>query len=199
MTLFICVDYDGLAANMVKKANNSAARLVQLLLRSIPGFRDTAVYEGRLIHIYKRVQILVGDIWAAYGKATSIQRADGGTNIYFFHDLQKVTMFADYRIPQLLRNMNIMEYSQDLGRRVDAYEEIMFGSQEEVEIRACTVIAVEKLKAVCNRILQEDAAAAGVVMPRPLLSIELDWLLWNQGEKCKDEIKPHHRTLTIYY
>jgi hypothetical protein len=197
----VLIEYDGLAANMVRRAENSAARLVQLLLKSVPGFRDTAVYEGRLVHIYKRVQILVGDIWAAYGKATTkeLPLLEGGTNPYYFHDLEKVTMFADYRIPQLLRNMGVMVYSEDLGRRVDAYEEILFGAHEEIEIRACTVIAVEKLKTVCNCILERNAAEAGTSMPRPLLSIELDWLLWNQGELCKDEIKPHHRTLTIYY
>ena len=32
------------------------------------GFRDTAIYNGYLVHFYKRAQILVGDLWAAYGK-----------------------------------------------------------------------------------------------------------------------------------
>ena len=32
-----------------------------------------------------------------------------------------------------------------------------------------------------------------------LLAVEVDWLLWNWGEVVKDEIAPHHRTLTIFY
>ena len=30
-------------------------------------------------------------------------------------------------------------------------------------------------------------------------SVEIDWLLWQVGEEQKDSIKPHHRTLSIFY
>lgn len=53
-------EFDGLASNMVSRANGSAVLLVQLILRFIPGFRDTSIYKGSLIHFYKRAQILVG-------------------------------------------------------------------------------------------------------------------------------------------
>ena len=59
--------------------------------------------------------------------------------------------------------------------------------QEEVELRAASIQAVEKLQAVL--------ASKG----RACLSIELDWLLWQRGEKMKDGLLPHHRTLTVYY
>lgn len=96
-------------------------------------------------------------------------------------------MFADYRVPQILRSMGILEYTLDLNTRIDNCVEIPFGSEEEIEIRACTVIAVE--------LLQKSLFDLGV----NLLIIEVDWLLWQQGEAVKDEIAPHHRTLTIYY
>lgn len=74
--LFLCIlnrcveysDFEGLAANIVKQANRSAEKLVQLILQYLPGFRDTSIYHGHLIHFYKRAQILVGDVWAAYGR-----------------------------------------------------------------------------------------------------------------------------------
>ena len=50
-----------------------------------------------------------------------------------------------------------------------------------------TIIAVERLKQSC---MNQGLA---------VLAIELDWLLWQQGEACKDDMKPHHRTLSIYY
>ena len=31
------------------------------------------------------------------------------------------------------------------------------------------------------------------------LSIHIDYVLWNQGEIMRKDIKPHHRTLTIFY
>lgn len=145
------------------------------------GFRDTSVYKGVLVHFYKRAQILVGDIWAAYGRSLDPQHP------YSFHDLKEITMFADYRVPQILRHMGIMAYSEELARKIDAREVIPFGSEDEIEIRAATIVAVEQL--------QQSLAKAG----RNFLVLEVDWLLWQWGEATKDTILPHHRTLTIYY
>ena len=80
-----------------------------------------------------------------------------------------------------------MKYSDSLAATIDSRKEIFFGAEEESEIRACTVIAVE--------MLQKELAVLGV----DLLVIEVDWLLWQRGEVAKDNILPHHRTLTIYY
>lgn len=59
---------------------------------------------------------------------------------------------------------------------------------EESEIRAATVMAVEKIR-------EAVLAKRGI----SLLAVEVDWLLWNWGESVKDDIAPHHRTLTIFY
>ena len=83
--------------------------------------------------------------------------------------------------------MNVMVYDDELSALVDSRAEIPFGSPMEIEIRAATVVAVENL--------HDRLVALGV----NLLVIELDWLLWQRGESIKDEIKPHHRTMTIYY
>ena len=181
----LIAEYDGLAINMVKAAKNSAKKLVQLLLAHVPGFRDTSIYQGKLVHLYKRAQILVGDLWAAYGK----QDVPGseGKSVFCFEDIACLTMFADYRVPQILREVGIIEYSDELSSAIDNLQEIPVGSEAEVEIRACTVIAVKQL--------QQSLAAKGV----NLLVIELDWLLWQKGEALRKKIRPHHKTLTIYY
>ena len=83
--------------------------------------------------------------------------------------------------------MGVLRYSPSLTEAIDCKREIPFGSEEEVEIRACTVVAVERL--------QRALRARGAT----LLVIEVDWLLWQIGEKVKDVIPPHHRTRTIYY
>jgi hypothetical protein len=177
-------DFDGLAANMVRKAQGSAVRLVQLMLKHVTGFRDTSIYRGRLVHLYKRVQILVGDVWAAYGRRTAPRNA---ADPFYFTDVDQLTMFADYRVPQILRALSVMKYSAELSAAIDAQEEIACGSPEEVEIRACTVVAVDRLQQALRR--------RGL----NLLVVEVDWLLWQRGEAAKDSILPHHRTSTIYY
>ena len=174
--------FQGQAANMVQAAHGSAVQLVSLVLQYLPGFRDTCIYQGRLVHFYKRAQILVGDVWAAYGKSR-VQAA----HPYYFSDIGELTMFADYRVPQLLRHFGVLEYEEDLSATVDDRLEVAFGSPQEVEIRAATVLAVERLREVLE--------LRGV----SLLTIEVDWLLWQMGEESKERIKPHHRTRTIYY
>lgn len=155
----------------------------------MPGFRDSSIYQGRLIHFYKRAQILVGDIWAAYGiREKNIKGVEKSQSIYQFYDMQCLTMFADYRVPQILRDLGVFVYSEQLAADIDARKVIPCGSEEEIEIRACTIIAVEMLHQALLRLGVED-----------VIEIEIDWLLWQQGEKIKDEIAPHHRTLTIYY
>lgn len=60
-------------------------------------------------------------------------------------------MFADYRVPQILREYNILTYSEILAEKIDNFIELEYSSQYEVEIRALTVIAVEKiLEAIKN-------------------------------------------------
>lgn len=168
----------------------------------IQGFRDTSIYNGRLIHFYKRAQILVADVWGAY------KQPKDPNHPCFFHDIHELTMFADYRIPQILRQIGILEYSPELAVAVDSMQEIPFGSKQEVEIRACTVIAVEmlhrELVGGCNISNDGKSSAEGGSTSvgwsgRPVL--ELDWLLWQWGEeRCRDvDMPPHHRTRTIYY
>jgi hypothetical protein len=83
--------------------------------------------------------------------------------------------------------MNVMKYSAALSLQVDTREEVHFGSEQEVEIRACTVVAVD--------LLQQALRRRGL----HLLVVEVDWLLWQRGEAQKDDLLPHHRTSTIFY
>jgi hypothetical protein len=180
-------EFDGLASNLVAKAKGSAKRLVELIIRYLPGFRDCSIYNGYRVDLYKRAQILVGDLWAAYRRHQPVSSDNRLASIYQFDDIDQLTMFADYRVPQILRHYHVMSYDPELARKVDSLQEIASGSMEEIEIRAATVIAVERLhEALKKRNID-------------LLVIEIDWLLWQQGEAVKDSILPHHRTKTIYY
>lgn len=59
-------------------------------------------------------------------------------------------MFADYRVPQTLRLVGIFEYSTKLAELIDTssdtvVHELPYSSAYEIEIRACTVVAVEMI------------------------------------------------------
>lgn len=65
--------------------------------------------------------------------------------------------------------------------------EIPAGSEEEVEIRAATVQAVEMMHALL------EPRHVGITR------VTLDWLLWTAGERNERALPPHHRALTCYY
>ncbi|GAB5035205.1 upf0553 family protein [Nannochloropsis oceanica] len=180
--------FQGLASNLVLESHHSAVELVRLMTAYFPSFRDASLYRGELIFFYKRAQIFVGDVWAAYGKQTE------RSHPYSFKDMEQLTMFADYRVPQILRARGVLNYSPALERKIDTKEELSAGSEEEVEIRAATVQAVEQIMTTWNEGGKEGGREGGRVM-----SVEVDWLLWQEGEKAKEELPPHHRTLTIFY
>lgn len=102
----------------------------------VAGFRDHCVYKGRQVFLYKRAQIFVADVWGAFK----------GEGLGAFYDIGDITMFADYVVPAVLRNLGVLSYSSSLASIVDGFKELASGTEEEVEIRACTITAVEKLR-----------------------------------------------------
>jgi len=114
----------------------------------------------------------------------------------------------------VLRLMGILQYTPRLAAFVDSKQELAAGCPEESAIRAASIVAVERLKERVNgRLAQQEAAAAhqagagrgaapaagGEGGGEQLLSIHLDWWLWNEGERMREQHPPHHRTRTIYY
>eukprot|EP00285_Hemiselmis_virescens_P008164 CAMPEP_0173399980 /NCGR_PEP_ID=MMETSP1356-20130122/46544_1 /TAXON_ID=77927 ORGANISM="Hemiselmis virescens, Strain PCC157" /NCGR_SAMPLE_ID=MMETSP1356 /ASSEMBLY_ACC=CAM_ASM_000847 /LENGTH=329 /DNA_ID=CAMNT_0014359811 /DNA_START=147 /DNA_END=1136 /DNA_ORIENTATION=+ len=172
--------YDGKAAELVRSAGGSAVKLVGLVCEALPGFRDHSIYRGTQVFFYKRAQIFVADIWGAFK----------GEGLGGFRDISSLTMFADYRVPQILQSCGVMLYSQSLQKRISDLVPIVAGSEEESEIRACTVQAVEMIQ-------QALKAEHKIDVP----SVQVDWYLWQEGEAkaLAGLLPPHHRTLTVYY
>ena len=170
-------DYNGKAHRMVEAAGNSAITLARLLAEKLASFRDIASYQGRKVFFYKRAQILAADLSGAFdGKAWGS-----------FTDMDKLTSFADYKLPQVLRHLGVLRYAPALARRVDQMELIDPGSPEEVEIRANTLWAIESIR--------QELEHKG----KKLNAYEIDWILWNLGQRQDFKIKPYHRTVTIFY
>ncbi|KAL4977642.1 hypothetical protein BDW66DRAFT_149948 [Aspergillus desertorum] len=132
----LCNDFDGSFINCIYSANHSAAALVNLLAESFSCFRDEAVFQGRRVRLYKRAQILVADLWACFD----------GADFGEFRDIDKITMFADYRIPQMLHYLGCLTYSPSLEYRIRKQEEIPSGSNWEIELRATSIWCVELIR-----------------------------------------------------
>ena len=101
--------------------------------------------------------------------------------------MDRLTAFADYKLPQVLRELGVFSYRPELASRIASRELIEAGSEEEVEIRAMTVWAVEHLK---EEFLRRD---------RKLTSPQIDSWLWGLGQRDEFRKQPYHRCRTIYY
>lgn len=139
---------------------------------ALRSFDDVADYDGRRITFLKRAQILAADL--------------AGSGVCTFPDLDRLTCFADYKLPQILREWSALEYGDELSRRVDGKQELTAGEPAEVEIRAATVVTVERLR--------EALAGRG----RDLRSIDLDWMLWEAAQDLP-AARPYHRVRTVFY
>jgi hypothetical protein len=97
--------------------------------------------------------------------------------------LDKLTAYADYKLPQVLRAFGILEYEKSLADRIDDLIEIPHDSAEEIEIRSATIWAIELLQQKIGRL------TAG----------EIDNTIWLMSQNMQDESGPYHRTRTIFY
>ena len=170
-------EYGGDAHRLVESAGKSGLRLAQLLANKLSSFRDTSEYQGHKVFFYKRAQIFVADLYGAFdGK-------DWGS----FVDMDKLTAFADYKLPQALRHLDILHYARSLAQKVDQKIFLEAGSLEEVEIRANTIWAVE--------LISKELA----LLRKGLRAFEVDWILWNMSQDPAFKTKPYHRTVSIFY
>ena len=169
--------FEGQFSHLVEQARQSGVQLVSLLAEHFASFRDVASYQQREVRFLKRAQICVADLASAFG----------GQSWGEFTDLEYLTIFADYKLPQVLRHYGVLVYAPELANAVDHQVLLTPGSEEEVEIRAATIWACELLsRAVAARVGHAVSA------------MEIDQLLWHQGQDTTD-MHPYHRVRTIYY
>ena len=162
---------------MLEEARGSAVELVSLLVSQFPSFNDIASYFGQTVYFFKRAQLLIQDLWSTFS----------GEYWGSFKDFWQLTAFADYKLPQVLRHLGIIHYEPTLAERIQNLVQIPPFSEEEVEIRAATIWAVE--------LLRQKLSSRG----QEVTSGQIDNWLWNLGQDDTYRSLPYHRTRTIFY
>jgi hypothetical protein len=204
--------FHGSATCLLAASENNAPQLVKLMTSHFPGFRDATVTEdatgsssdpsSKVFFFLKRAQIFVGDVNAALKLGLS--------------GMDQLTTFADYRVPQILRHFEILEYApESLACQVDEGREILAGSYDELSIRAATVVAVEDLveylNSQCHPLPDDSSApsdAASTITTGEsakgtpfFTAMGVDWYLWQVGERMHQQgaMKPFHKVRTTFY
>ncbi|MEE9615423.1 MAG: queuosine salvage family protein [Anaerolineae bacterium] len=187
----LAAQFGGKFDNLIHAAGNDAVALVRLLVTRFPSFNDVATLclpprlaggteggrGGFTVAFYKRAQLAAAMLYEAFG-------GEGPGDL---RHAEQLTVFADYKLPQVLRRLSILHYAPHLAGRVDRREPLEAGSREEVEIRAATVWAGELMRqALVSRFPQVTA-------------LHIDYWLWREGQRQGPDVRPYHRTRTIYY
>ncbi|KAJ9601790.1 hypothetical protein L9F63_000082, partial [Diploptera punctata] len=178
--------YNGTFVTCLKECNKSCQKLLQTIVQDFPCFKDEATYQGHRVAIYKRAQILVGDIWACFR----------GKGLGQFDDIETITMFADYRVPQVLIHYGAMKYSEELMEKLTTAQLLKNGSEYEVEIRSVSIQTVELVADQVRKIFKSEG-----LEKLPVNSIIIDHFLWDYRRKYAEMLEsiPYHKTLSIYY
>lgn len=176
----LCEKFDGSFVNCITKANYSAANLLDIIVDNFPSFRDIHDFHGRKVFILKRAQILIADLWACFD----------GKDFGRFDDIDSITMFADYRVPQALYQLGLLRYSPELIKKLEKRQYFPSGSEDEVEIRGNSIWAVELAR---ERIEQIDPSLK-------INAILIDFYIWDMAKEIQDQMTvPTHCTRSCFY
>ncbi|MGB9911723.1 MAG: queuosine salvage family protein [Microgenomates group bacterium] len=159
--------YQGNIYNLLAKLPLEAGKIALKIIEEFPSFEDFSFWSGERVNFYKRAQIFTYDL--SFLPSLRIKK------------LEELTLFADYKVPQILRALGVLEYSPLLEKKIDSYQILQSGRKEELEIRASTIWAGEIIAFLAD-----------------LIPAKVDNVLWKAAQLLKDS-KPHHRVLTTAY
>uniref|UniRef100_A0A672R414 Queuosine 5'-phosphate N-glycosylase/hydrolase n=2 Tax=Sinocyclocheilus grahami TaxID=75366 RepID=A0A672R414_SINGR len=182
----VLMEHGGSFRIFMSRSENDAEKMVKYIVENIPSYRDEAMYEGKRISFYKRAQILVADFWG-------IMEARGEGHI---PNLDYLTMFADYRVPQGLVYLGALRYSDGLMETLKNGEVLSSGERREVEIRGCSIWCVERIRQHLWKLVEERDGKSCHIN-----SALIDFYLWPYAKKHHKEMAhiPIHHTRCIYY
>jgi uncharacterized protein YqgQ len=169
--------YAGSYLNLINESNGSAQSLLTIIINDLPSFKDTSKYKKSDIYFYKRAQLLVSDVNHCLLKK-------GLTGL---EGISTLTACADYKLPQMLRKFGVIIYSDSLADKIDSMIEIDEGSDEEIEIRCATIVAVERIVETYQSEGYKTTA----------MNVNDD--LWILSQTLSANSEPYHRTLTTNY
>lgn len=147
--------------------------LLDYIINHFSYFDDESIYNGDKVYFYKRAQLLTSDILHVREIVEKVKV-----------DYSHLVGCADYKIPQVMRNLGMLEYSDELAKLVDNKVNLKYGSEMEVEIRANDLVVIDYIaKKLNNKVSRMD----------------INDYIWLLGQNKSKNDKPYHRTLTIYY
>lgn len=148
-------------------------KLFKIIIENFPCFEDVRDYQKKKVFFYKLAQLATSDILHIRAFKENIKI-----------DCSNLIGCADYKIPQVLRELGILEYHEELAELVDHKKELTENSIYEVEIRANMIVAIDWIKKELNH---------------SITSIAINDLIWSLGKEKSKDLLPYHLTRTMSY
>lgn len=152
---------------------NIDEELFEIIIGYFPNFKDERTYNNKTIYFYKLAQLLTSDI-------LHIREIKENIKVDYSH----LVGCADYKIPQVMRGLGILNYSDKLSNIIDSKKEIEVNSEYEVEIRSNMLVVIDLIK----KKLENRVCA-----------IDINDYIWSQGKNKNIKLKPYHLTRCINY
>ena len=151
----------------------SDSELFETIIKYFPSFKDERTYNNQTIYFYKLAQLLTSDILHIREQKEKIEV-----------DYTHLVGCADYKIPQILRGIGILNYDDELSKIVDNQIEIPTNSIYEVEIRANMLTVIDMINQKLNH---------------KYSSIDINDYLFMQKKNKNLTLKPYHLTRCTNY
>lgn len=150
--------------NYIKEINKDT-ELFKIIINNFSNFCDERDYDNEKIYFYKLAQLLTSDI-------LHIKELINGTKVDYSH----LVGCADYKIPQTLRALGILEYNEELSEIVDNKKIIDKNSKYEVEIRANMIAVISYINSNLKNVCQ----------------IDINDYIFSTSKNVKNIVKPYH-------
>lgn len=147
--------------------------LFSTILNYFPCFEDTRTYQNQTIYFYKLAQLLTSNILQVLKIKEQKQTITSN-----------LIGCADYKIPQVMQSLNILEYDEQLLKILENKQEIPENSSYEVEIRANMLVVIDYLWQKLNK---------------NITRMEINNFIWSLGQDKNRDYKPYHLTRTKSY
>lgn len=158
--------------NMIKDIRDDKC-LFDFIIDNLPYFKDERVYKNETIYFYKRAQLLTSDI-------LHIRALGENVEVHY----NNLVGCADYKIPQIMNSLGMIQYSELLNEKIANKEEIAEGSTLEIEIRANSLVAIDYIYRKLNK---------------KIARMDINDILWLKSQDKKKINKKYHRTKTVNY
>lgn len=155
------------------KEKQTDTELFAYLISNFPNLEDERFYLNHSIPFYKLGQLLTSDILHLR------EYSEKKPMIY-----SNLVGCADYKIPQVLNNLGILEYSHELINHILEKKELPENHEWEVEIRASMLVVIDDIY-----------QKLGATIPR----IDINDFLWSKGTMKQKTDHPYHLTRTTNY